>query len=249
MSNKLNTGEAYDFKTQYGQNVSNIILRIEWISNENNLYAPIDISCVLLNGWGHCVETINYENLSNNNKSVEHKGDDLDQDSDIDYEDIKINFKDIDLYTEGFVFTVFANPGVNENGEVDNEDETILLDNCIAKLINTDNGNEICKYEMKEIDISDGTILMCAILKTEQGWSFKALGYGIESYISDDVKDEIEEMKLGRLRSKGLFNSYIETFKGIEPKYKLIQVAIWLLFAAGIIFSAFFFVRMLNSLR
>jgi hypothetical protein len=64
MSNKINRGEAYDFKTQYGQNVSNIILRIEWISNKNNLYAPIDISCVLLNGWGHCVETINYENCS-----------------------------------------------------------------------------------------------------------------------------------------------------------------------------------------
>jgi stress response protein SCP2 len=246
MSNKINTGEAFDFKTQYGQNVTNIILRIEWISNEINLYAPIDISCVLLNGWGHCVETINFENLSNSNKSVVHKGDDLDQDSDIDYEEININFKDIDLYTEGFVFTVFANPYLNENGEVDNEDETILLDNCIAKLINADNGNEICKYEMKEIDISAGTILMCAILKTEQGWSFKALGYGIESYISHDVKDEIEEMKLGRLRNKDLFNSYIETFKGMEPKYKLIQVTIWLLFAAGIVYSVFLFKRFFN---
>jgi tellurium resistance protein TerD len=244
MLNKINTGEAYDFKTQFGQNVSNIILRIEWISNENNLYAPIDISCVLLNGWGSCIETINYENLSNSNKSVVHKGDDLDQDSDIDYEEIKINLTNIDLYIEGFVFTVFANPGLNENGEVDKEDEIILLDNCIAKLINADNGNEICKYEIEEIDISEGTILMCAILKTEQGWSFKALGYGIESYISDDVKDDIEEMKLGRLRSKGLFNGYIETFKGMEPKYKRMQVALWILVAAGIIYSVFFFISM-----
>ena len=91
MSKKINTGEVYNFKTQFEQNVSNIILRIEWISNENNLYAPIDISCVLLNGWGHCVETINSDNLSNLNKSVVHNGNDLDQDSDIDYEEIKIN--------------------------------------------------------------------------------------------------------------------------------------------------------------
>jgi stress response protein SCP2 len=246
MSKKINTGEVYNFKTQFEQNVSNIILRIEWISNENNLYAPIDISCVLLNGWGHCVETINSDNLSNLNKSVVHNGNDLDQDSDIDYEEIKINIKNIELYTEGFVFTVFANPGLNENGEVSEEDEIILLDNCIAKLINADNGNEICNYEIAEIDISDGTILMCAILKTEQGWSFKALGYSIESYISDDVNDEIEEMKLGSLRSKGLFNSYIETLKGMEPKYKLIQVAIWLLFVVGIVYSVFLWMKFLN---
>ncbi len=243
MSNKINTGEAYDFKNQFGQNVSNIILRIEWISNENNMYAPIDISCILLNGWGHCVETINYENLSNSNKSVVHNGDDLNRDSDIDYEEIKINFKDIDLYIEGFVFTVFANPGLNENRKMDKKDETILLDNCIAKLINADNGNEICKYEIKKIDISDGTILMCAILKTEQGWIFKALGSGIGSYVSDDVNEEIEEMKLGSLRSKGLFNSYIQTLKDMEPKYKLIQVAIWLFFAVIIVFGVFLYTK------
>lgn len=249
MSNNLNRNEAYDFKTQNEQKFSKIILRIEWISNENNLNAPIDISCELLNGWGHCIESINNENLSNSSKSVVHKSYDHDQDSDIEYKEIKINFKDIDLYIEGFVFTVFANPGVSISGKLGNKGETLLLDYCYAKLIDADNGNEICKYEMKNIDITEGAIIMCAVLKSEQGWRFKALGNIIESDISDEIKDEIEEMKLGRLRSIGLINSYIETFKGMEPKYKRIQVAIWLLFSASIVYSVLYFIRILKSIK
>jgi tellurium resistance protein TerD len=239
MSKKIYAEEDYNFKSDLNSTITDITIRIEWDTKVQDTYAPLDIECGLLDGWGACMEVIDCDTPSKLSKAVMHMGDDLDQESDIDYEEIKIKLNKVENFLEGFVITVFANPFLNEDGELDEKYKSIKVDNCVASLINDTTGDEICKFETNANDFAQWKIIMCAVVKTDEGWSFKALGQGIDAESYVDIKDDIEALKLGRLRSVGYLKSYINTFKMLDFKYKLIQVVIWLLLAGSIGYNLF----------
>ena len=244
MSKKLFAAEDFNFKTEFNSTISNITIRVEWDTLNQDIYIPIDIQCGLLDGWGRCMELIDCDTTSTMTKSVVHMGDDLDhEEAEINYEEINIKLSDIENFLEGFVITVFSNPPVNDDGEPDEKYKNIKLNNCNAYLINTDTDDEICKFELGAVDLSDETIIMCAVLKTENGWNFKALGYGIYAETNEDIRDEIEDLKLGRLKKKDLVTTYFQMFKGLELKYKLMQVAIWIFFALAIFYNIYRFIK------
>jgi tellurium resistance protein TerD len=242
MSKQMNKGEVYDFKTEFSTSISKIILRVEWESDKYTSYAPMDLSCSITGSYSNPLDLIYLDKLSNDSKTVVHQGDDSNNMGEISFEEIHVNLEDLDLYLDGLAFTVFANPSIiGGNSVID--DEKIILDKCLAILINADNGNEICKYEIEPGDVTDNSIIMCAISRTDHGWYFKAIGDKIGPFSFQNLNAKIKTLKLGRSAEKGYFRAYLQIFKYLPFKYILLHILFWLMLFSYIFYMVYQFIK------
>ena len=152
----------------------------------------MDLACSITDSYGNPSELVFLDKLANGSNTVVHQGDDTSSKSDHSYEEIHANLKDLDNYMDGLAFTVFANPNIIE-GPPMVEDGSINLAKCLAILINADNGNEICRYEIEPGDVTDNSIIMCAISRTNDGWYFKAIGDKIGPFSFENLESILRQ--------------------------------------------------------
>jgi tellurium resistance protein TerD len=242
MSKKMNKDEVYDFKTEFSPSISKIILRVEWEAAKNTGYAPMDLSCSLTDSYSNPMDLIFLDKLSNDSKTVVHQGEDSNNRGEISYEEIHVNLKDLDIYIDGLAFTIFANPSIIDGTSVI-DDGKIILDKCLAVLINADNGNEICRYEIEPGDMTDNSIVICAISRTNNGWYFKAIGEKNGPFSFQNLNSKVKTLKLGRLATTGYLKAYLQIFKFLPLKYVLLHILMWLIIFGFIFYELYHLIK------
>ena len=122
-----------------------------------------------------------YNNPKSPNGAVEHSGDNLTGDGAGDDEQIKVDLSKVDdLATElCVVVTIHEAESRKQNfGQVRNS---------FVRIINTDTGAEILKYELEEDFSIETAVEFGRIYKRNSEWKFEAVGMGMKGGLQDYV--------------------------------------------------------------
>ena len=183
MSINLNKEQKFNFNLEKSEIINKVFMGIGWDPADEDEDVDLDASCVLLNADMEVLEVIDFGNLTSEDESVEHLGDNLTGEGDGDDEVINVDLKNLSPEVDSLVFTITSFSGQSF------ED----IDNCVARLVNNDTGVEMCKYQLTQI--GDFTaVIMCKLSRKNGGWEFKALGIGTDGETADELTDEIEAL-------------------------------------------------------
>ena len=183
MSINLSKEQKFNFNLEKTDIISKVFMGIGWDPADEDEDVDLDASCVLLDADKEVIDTIYFANLTSEDDAVEHQGDNTTGDGDGDDEVIDVNLGKLSSDVDSIVFTITSYSGQSF------ED----LDNCVARLVNSNTGKEMCRYELK--NVGDYTaVIMCKLSRSNGGWEFKALGIGTDGETADDLIDEIVDL-------------------------------------------------------
>jgi stress response protein SCP2 len=155
-------------------------------SSESKEY-DLDASAFLLSN-NRIKETIYYAHLCNFSKTVVHSGDNLTgEGKDLDKEQITVNLQKLPSDINGIYFAVNIFRAEERNQDFSK------IKNAFIRIVNMDNEEEFCKYELSGKNYDGNEAMLFGILKKENNeWNFEACGDEIKygSTISD-VKRQI----------------------------------------------------------
>jgi tellurium resistance protein TerD len=126
-----------------------------------------------------------YNNLESKDKAIQHSGDDTVGGTG-DVETIKVNINRLDPRIEQIIFTVTIHDDESEGlnfGQVRNS---------FIRIYNSDNNEELCKYELDEDFSVETAIEFGRLYKRNDVWRFEAIGTagtgGLESFVKKYAK-------------------------------------------------------------
>lgn len=125
----------------------------------------LDASCLLFDGAGNVVDVVWFQQLTSNDGSVRHSGDNLTGEGDGDDETIAIDLTRLPTNVETLVLTVTSFRGQTFD----------KVQNAFGRVIDLTNNKELARYDISDSGSYTGLIL--ASLKRSGGeWIYKALG-------------------------------------------------------------------------
>jgi tellurium resistance protein TerZ len=125
----------------------------------------LDASCLLFDGAGNVVDVVWFRQLTSNDGSVRHSGDNLTGEGDGDDETIAIDLTNLPTNVETLVLTVTSFRGQTFD----------KVQNAFGRVIDLTNNKELARYDISDSGSYTGLIL--ASLKRSGGeWIYKALG-------------------------------------------------------------------------
>ena len=125
----------------------------------------LDASVIMFDGEKTPIDVVWFQQLSSQDGSIEHGGDNLTGEGDGDDEIIYVNLAGMARNVKYLVFTVNS-----FRGQTFNE-----VDNAFARLVDDTTGKEICRYELTEQGSHTG-VIMASMEETSDGWKMTAHG-------------------------------------------------------------------------
>ena len=183
MSINLKKEQKFEFNLVKSEIINQVYMGIGWDPADEDEEIDLDASCVVLDAENDFIDLIYFGKLLSKDEAIKHLGDNLTGDGEGDDEAINVNLKELNEDAHSIFFTITSYSGQSFEE----------LKNCVARLVNADNGKEMCRYELNSI--GDHTaVIMCKLSRQNGGWEFKALGIGTEGESADDLIEEIEEL-------------------------------------------------------
>lgn len=160
------------------------MIGLGWDTNRYQGSADFDLDLVIFecDKNKRCVDEkhmIFYHNLEDPEQAVKHSGDNRTGVGDGDDETAFIKFGNIADNVENIVIvvTIYEAKANNQNFG--------LVDNAFIHMVNTENGEEILRYDLGEDFSIQTSVVFAEIYKTSGEWKFKAVGEGYAKELVD----------------------------------------------------------------
>ena len=138
----------------------------------------LDASVIVFDRNGQELESVSFYNLTSEDGSIQHAGDNLTGDGEGDDEIIHVDLGRISPEAAHLVFTV-----TSFQGQTFDE-----VDNAFSRLVDAVTGMELCRYTLRDQGPHTGVIMVC-LSRTGSGWTIKALGSACDGYTVDEISD------------------------------------------------------------
>lgn len=181
-----------------GQNISldkvapglvNALVGLGWDARATSGAAfDLDAQALLLDTNGKVLNGgegsfIFYNQLSNANGSVVHKGDNLTGSGDGDDEQIHLELANIPADVDKIVFSVSIH-------DADARQQTFgQVRNAFVRVVNEDTGEEIARYDLSEDASTDTAVNFAEVYRNNNEWKFKAIGQGYSTGLAGLATD------------------------------------------------------------
>ena len=160
------------------------MIGLGWDTNRYQGSADFDLDLVIFmcNREKMCIDEnhmIYYYNLTDPEHSVKHSGDNRTGAGDGDDESATIKFESISEKVENIVIVVSIYDA-KKNGQ-----NFGLVDNAYIRMVNTETGEEILRYDLSEDFSIQTSVVFAEIYKNAGEWKFRAVGEGYEKELGD----------------------------------------------------------------
>ena len=167
-----------------GTGLKKAIIGLGWDTNRYEGSADFDLDLVIFecDKNKRCVDEnhmIFYHNLEDPEKAIKHSGDNLTGAGDGDDETAFIEFANIPENVENIVIvvTIYEAKAKNQNFG--------MVDNAYIHMVNTENNEEILRYDLGEDFSIQTAVVFAEIYKNAGEWKFKAVGEGYAKDLAD----------------------------------------------------------------
>ena len=165
--------------TKGNPGLKNIVVGLGWDTNKYDGGFDFDLdSAAFLLGENDKVNSdsdfIFYNNLKHSSGAVEHLGDNLTGEGDGDDEQVKVDLSLVPQNISKIAFTVTIHEALERRqnfGQVNNS---------YVRLVNSDNEEELLRYDLGEEFSIETAIVVCEIYRHNGEWKFSAVGSGFE---------------------------------------------------------------------
>ena len=175
----LSKGQKIELKKQDGSGFQRVFMGLGWdpVGSSSGILKglfgggsssgsiDLDASCVMLDANKSEVDIIYFGKLYSTDGSVRHSGDNLTGAGDGDDEVINVDLATVPERVQTLVFTINS-----FRGQTFNE-----VDNCFARLVDTNTNQEISIYKLKEQG-NHNAMIMCKLYRHNGQWKMAALG-------------------------------------------------------------------------
>lgn len=160
------------------------MIGLGWDTNRYAGTADFDLDLVIFmcDSKRRCIDEdhfIFYHNLKGPNNSIIHSGDNRTGKGDGDDESATINFDAIPENVEILVIAVTIYEA-KANGQ-----NFGLVDNAFIRMVNTENNEEVLRFDLGEDFSTQTSVVFAEIYKASGEWKFKAVGEGYEKELED----------------------------------------------------------------
>lgn len=178
--NRIYKGDEVNLK-EIDPTMSRVIIGVGWTLNAFDTDTlDLDASCFLLNKDDKTrkdKDFIFYNNLSDEEGAVQHKGDNLTGAGDGDDENINIDLNGVPFDVQKIMFVLSIYKGAEK------EQSMSKVRNGYIRLLNADNGDQMLRYEISE-DVeghtSETAMLVASLNREGPKWHFNAIGECVE---------------------------------------------------------------------
>ena len=165
--------------TKGNPGLKNIVVGLGWDTNKYDGGFDFDLdSAAFLLGENDKVNSdsdfIFYNNLKHSSGAVQHLGDNLTGEGDGDDEQVKLDLSLVPQNVNKIAFTVTIHEAQERRqnfGQVNNS---------YVRLLNSDNDEELLRYDLGEDFSIETAVVVCEIYKNNGEWKFSAVGAGFE---------------------------------------------------------------------
>ena len=167
--------------TKQAPQITRYILGGGWDMAVAGPAADLDLSSFLLNANGQ-VEQVPQDVIFFNNKKAQGiylEGDNRTGQGEGDDERIQIDLSQIENRIERIVFfmTIF---------DAHTNNQTFgMIKNAYVRLLDANTENEVCRYDLTDNYATDTAIIACALNRTPNGWTFEAIGDGLDGNLQN----------------------------------------------------------------
>lgn len=167
-----------------GTGLKEAMIGLGWDTNRYQGSADFDLDLVIFmcDANKRCIDEkhmIFYGNLEDPEQSVKHSGDNRTGVGDGDDETAFIKFANIPASVENIVIAVTIYEAKTNNQNFG------LVDNSFIHMVNTENNEEILRYDLGEDFSIQTSVIFAEIYKSAGEWKFKAVGEGYEKELAD----------------------------------------------------------------
>ncbi len=167
--------------------MKNVMIGLGWDANAFDGYDfDLDASCFMLGDNGKVYSAkhfIFYNNLVSPCGSVKHQGDNLTGDGDGDDEQILVSLDKVPAHITKIVVTVTIFDSENRGKQ-----HFGMIDNCFARLVDNDTGEEKIRYDLSEDYQLRTAMSFIELYRDNNEWKIKAVGEGSNSGLEGFVR-------------------------------------------------------------
>ena len=165
--------------TKGNPGLKHIVVGLGWDTNkyDGGFDFDLDSAAFLLDENGKVnadTDFVFYNNLKHSSGAVEHLGDNLTGEGDGDDEQVKVDLSLVPQNISKIAFTVTIHEALERRqnfGQVNNS---------YVRLVNSDNEEELLRYDLGEEFSIETAIVVCEIYRHNGEWKFSAVGSGFE---------------------------------------------------------------------
>lgn len=190
-------------KFEVDKGIQNIIIGVGW--KEGRSTKPIDIDvhalgCSIVNGapkfYNDNSHVVSYANkgalnvgsgssFGTKDGSITHTGDNLTGVGEGDDESIKVNLAKVPDGIDQILILITIHQA-KERGQ-----NFGMVDDSYVRIVNEDNADELCRYDLRQEFATAITIQAAALVKTDGKWAFVAIGGGTKDETLMDVLNKL----------------------------------------------------------
>lgn len=183
MGVNLVKGQKISLEKFGGGSLTNVFMGLGWDPASGEGEIDLDASCIAYNESKEEVETIYFGNLTNNDGTIKHSGDNLTGEGDGDDEVINVDLSRISNEISTLVFTINSYSGQTFKEVV----------NCFARLVDTETNKELCKYLLTDSAPSTAMV-MAKIYRYNGVWKINAMGNALNGRTASDLVEPIKKI-------------------------------------------------------
>lgn len=187
---KLQKGDKFNIE----KSIKNVLIAMGWKEGKYDLDLHV-FGCVNKNGvstfyndGSHAVTYANQDLIKNSNKSfqtadgsITHTGDNRTGKGEGDDETVQVALDKLpeDINELGIFLTI--------HDAIARKQTFGLVDNSFIRIVDTDSGAELCRYDLRNEFASALSIQVASLVKNDGKWTFQALGVGIPDKELGDI--------------------------------------------------------------
>jgi tellurium resistance protein TerZ len=172
MTVSLSKGQKISLAKQDGATLTRVRMGLGWdptkkkrVFGSRNQAIDLDASALLFDSGGHLVDQVWFKQLTSNDGSVQHTGDNLTGDGDGDDESIRVDLSRVPANVATLVFTVNSFTGQDFS----------QIENAYCRVIDEINEAEVARYDLTGSGRHTAQI-MAKLTRDGNGWSMTAIG-------------------------------------------------------------------------
>lgn len=175
MAVSLSKGQTIDL-SKHSSGLSRVRMGLGWdpvkkggflsgIFGGGNDSIDLDASCILFDAANNKVDEVWFRQLTSRDGSIRHSGDNLTGEGSGDDEVINVDLSRLSPNVTALVFAVNSFRGQSFNE----------VDNAFCRLVDESNGQEICRFDLKDRGSHTG-VIMAVVSRATGAWTMKAVG-------------------------------------------------------------------------
>lgn len=174
MAISLQKGQKISLEKEAGQSLTRVVMGLGWdAAKKGGLFGlfgggesiDLDASCLMFNDKNEVVDAVWFRQLTSQDGSIRHTGDNRTGDGDGDDEQIIVDLNRVPAYVKSLVFTV--NNFTGQNFE--------KVNNAYCRIVNASNNKEIARYNLSAQGSHTGQI-MAKVYRHNGEWKMHAIG-------------------------------------------------------------------------